>query len=77
MEIKPRFTVEMTDEEIRLVGLALAGKLRGPDVVDALKLNEKVLKAQLAPLETRVKNFRTALAENAAQLKSVAELEGK
>ena len=71
MEIHPELTykVFLTTKEMRIIGLALAGKLaisskgKNSDRKDALELNAKLLKLQIDPVQQVLKNLLAASEE--------------
>jgi len=47
LDIKTTYTVHLTPEEFRLVGLALAGKLKGAELKEAAELNVRLQEMRL------------------------------
>lgn len=59
--IRSEVVMKLTQEEFKLVGLGLAGKLKGRDVQSALKLNVRLLEQQEAFLADAVLRAAGAL----------------
>lgn len=51
LSVRSEVVLKLSQEEFKLVGLGLAGKLRGKDAAEALKLNVRLLEQQDAYLE--------------------------
>ncbi len=47
LDIKTAYAVQLTPEEFRLVGLALAGKLKGAELKEAAELNARLQELRL------------------------------
>ena len=47
VDIKTIYAVQLTPEEFRLVGLALAGKLKGSELREAAELNARLQELRL------------------------------
>ena len=66
MKVHPKihYILEITRPELRLIGLALAGKLRpnSNDAREALELNQKLLEAQAHELSEELTRIDGALA---------------
>lgn len=45
--VRSEFVLKLTQEEVRLIGLGLAGKLKGKDIADALALNTRLLEQRM------------------------------
>ncbi len=73
--MRSEVTLKLTQEEFKLVGLGLAGKLKGQAARDALKLNVRLLEQQEAYLEELRNLTAGALVASRAELEEkLAEL---
>jgi hypothetical protein len=61
IDVKTTYLLHLTPEEFRLVGLALAGKLKGAEMREAADLNARLQELRLKQVALSHEACRTAL----------------
>jgi hypothetical protein len=61
LDVKTNYALQLTPEEFRLVGLALAGKLKGTEMKEAVELNARLQEMRLKQVALSHEACKSAL----------------